>query len=77
MIQFISILNFIDMTLAKLIDMMEKKVSTAFHYFVESQLIQVRNLKKHKTQFVLILNLIYVKLTKVIEMSKTRMNREE
>jgi hypothetical protein len=50
-------------------------MNTEFQHFVESQLIEVRNMKMQMIQFVSILNLIQMKVMKVIHILKNMMNR--
>jgi hypothetical protein len=55
---------------------MKNMKNKEFQSFVESELIQVRNIKMKMIHFVSILNLIQMKLMKVIQMPKTTMNKE-
>jgi hypothetical protein len=62
MIQFVSKLNLIQMKLMKVIYMMKNMMNKEFQHFVESQLIEVRKMKMHLSQFVSILTSIQTKL---------------
>jgi hypothetical protein len=76
MIQFVSILNLIQMKLMKCSDNLKNMMNKEFQHFVESQLIEVRNMKMQMIQFVSILNLIQMKLMKVIGATSRMMNRD-
>jgi NADH:ubiquinone oxidoreductase subunit 3 (subunit A) len=66
MIQFVSIVNLIQMRLMKVIHKMKNRINEEFEQSKESQLIQVMIHKIQMIQFVSIVNLIQMKLMKVI-----------
>jgi hypothetical protein len=51
-------------------------IHRSIEHWMESQLIEVMNMKMHWSQFVLIVNLIQMKLMKVIHTMKNAMNQE-
>jgi hypothetical protein len=67
MIQFVSIVNLIQMKLIKVIYNMKNMKNQEFQHFSESILIEVMNMKMHLIRFVSIVNLIQMKS---IEVSK-------
>jgi CRISPR/Cas system CSM-associated protein Csm2 small subunit len=58
MIQFVSIVNLIQMKLMKVIDKMKNISNQEFQQCEESQVIEVMKMKKQMIQFLLIVNLI-------------------
>jgi hypothetical protein len=61
MIQFVSIVNLIQMKLMKVIHNMKNIPNKEFQHCVESQSIEVTNMKMFAIQFVSIVNLIQIK----------------
>jgi hypothetical protein len=60
----------------KVIDKMKNKMSQGFQLFLESELIEVMNLKMQKIQFESSVNLIQMKSMKVIHKMKNISNKE-
>jgi hypothetical protein len=65
-IQFVSIVNLIQMKWMKIINKMKNMMNKEFQHSVESKLIEVMNHKMQMIQFISIVNLIRMKLMKVI-----------
>jgi hypothetical protein len=76
MIQFVSILNLIQMNFMKVIHMIQNMINQEFQHFVEFQLIEVKILKMHVVSFISILNLIQMNFMKVIHMIPNMINQE-
>jgi hypothetical protein len=76
MIQFVSIVNLIQMKLRKVIHNMKNSMNKEFQHWMESKLIEVMKMDIEMTQFVSIVNLIQMKLMKMIDMMKNMMNKE-
>jgi DNA-directed RNA polymerase beta' subunit len=60
----------------KVIDTLKNMMSQEVQHGLESQLIEVMNLKMHMIQFGVIVNLIQMKRMKVIHSMKNTMNQE-
>jgi hypothetical protein len=76
MIQFVSIVNFIEMKWMKVICNLKNIPNIEFQHGMESRLIQVIKTKMHMIQFVSIVNWIQMKLMKVIYNLKNIPNKE-
>jgi hypothetical protein len=76
LIQFVSIVNLIQMKLMKVIDTMKSMMNKEFQRWMEYHLIEVMKMKMQMIQFVSIVNLIQMKLINVIHMMKNMMNKE-
>jgi hypothetical protein len=77
-IQFVSIVNWIQMKLMKVIHNVKNILNKEFQHWMESKLIEVMIQKMQMIQFVLIVNLIQMKmmkLMKVIHNMKNMMNK--
>jgi hypothetical protein len=68
--------DLIQMKLTKVIDNLKNKMNKEFQHWMESQLIEVMNLKMQMIQFVSIVNVIQMKWMKVIYMMKNKRNKE-
>jgi hypothetical protein len=66
LIQFVSIVNWIQMKSMKAIHKMKNILNQEFEQLKESKLIEVMKMKMHLIQFVSIVNWIQMKLMKVI-----------
>jgi hypothetical protein len=60
----------------KVIHASQNMMNQEFQHCLESQLIEVMNMKMHRIQFVLMVNLIQMKWMKVISTRKNMMNQE-
>jgi hypothetical protein len=76
LIQFVSIVNWIQMKWMKVIVMMKNMMNKAFQHYVESGLIEVIKMTMQMIEFVSIVNLIQIKLMKGIHMMKNLSNKE-